>query len=83
MALELSKLGNDEKQQDGRFRFIPRREVADGFFSLHVVVDNLLSKSQFVVEKEKVVTNCLQQLSTDQQLGNDWVTPIDEGFQNQ
>ena len=36
------------------------------FFSLHVVVDNLLSKSQFVVEKEKVVTNCLQQLSTDQ-----------------
>ena len=50
------------------------------FFSLHVVVDNLLSKSQFVVEKEKVVTNCLQQLSTDQQLRNDWVTLIDEGF---
>ena len=50
------------------------------FFSLHVVVDNLLSKSQFVVEKEKVVTNCLQQLSTDQQLRKDWVTLIDEGF---
>ena len=50
------------------------------FFSLHVVVDNLLSKSQFVVEKEKVVTNCLQQLSTDQQLRNDWVTVIYEGF---
>ena len=80
MALELSKLGNDEKQQDGRFRFIPRREVGDGFFSLHVVVDNLLSKSQFAVEKEKVVTNCLEQLSTDQQLRNDWVTLIDEGF---
>ena len=58
VALELlSKLGNDEKQQDGRFRVIPRREVGDFFLSLHVAVDNLLSKSQFVVEKEKVVTN--------------------------
>ncbi|CAH3175529.1 unnamed protein product, partial [Porites lobata] len=75
VALELlSKLGKDEKQQDGRFRFIPRREVGEFFLSLHVVVDNLLCKSQFVVEKEKVVTNCLQHLSRDQQLRKDWVT---------
>lgn len=81
VALELlSKLGKDEKQQDGRFRFIPRREVGEFFLSLHVVVDNLLCKSQFVVEKEKVVTNCLQHLSRDQHLRKDWVTLIGEGF---
>ena len=81
VALELlSKLGKDEKQQDGRFRFIPRREVGEFFLSLHVVVDNLLCKSQFVVEKEKVVTNCLQHLSRDQQLRKDWATLIGEGF---
>ena len=43
-------------------------------------MDNLLCKSQFVVEKEKVVTNCLQHLSRDQQLRKDWVTLIGEGF---
>ena len=48
-------------------------DLYQGEKSLHVVVDNLLSKSQFVVEKERVVTNCLQQLSTDQRL-------ISEGF---
>ena len=43
-------------------------------------MDNLLCKSQFVVEKEKVVTNCLQHLSRHQQLRKDWVTLIGEGF---
>ena len=43
-------------------------------------MDNLLCKSQFVVEKEKVVTNCLQHLSRHQQLRKDWVTLIGKGF---
>ena len=73
VALELiSNLGKDEKQPDGRFRFLPSREVQEFFSSLHIVVDNLLSKSHFHVEKNKVVTNCLKQLSADQQLRNDW-----------
>jgi len=41
VALELiSNLGKDEKQPDGRFRFIPSREVQEFFSSLHIVVDN-------------------------------------------
>ena len=72
-ALELiSKLGEDQKQHDGRFSFIPSDEVSSFFVMLHNVVDSLLSKNQFVMEKSNVVTNCLQQLSTNQQLRDDW-----------
>ena len=70
VALELiAKLGSDEKQCNGHFRFVPIQEVSSFFVGLHDVVDSLLSKKQFVVEKNKVVTNCLQQLSTDQGYG--------------
>lgn len=54
VALELlSKLGNDENQQDGRFKFTPTQEVLELFLLLYVV-DNLLSKSHFVVERPVV-----------------------------
>ena len=83
VALELiAKLGNDEKQCNGHFRFVPIQEVSSFFLGLHDVVDNLLSKNQFVVEKNKVVTNCLQQLSTDQGLRNNWFSVVSRcGFQ--
>ena len=72
VALELmAKLGNDVKQENGYFRSVPIQEVSSFFLGLHDVVDNLLSKNQFAVEKNKVVTNCLQQLSTDQGLRDD------------
>ena len=82
VALELiSKLGEDEKQDDGRFRFITNQEVGSFFVVLHSVVENLLSKNQFVVEKSTVVTNCLQQLSTNQQLRDDWFSLVNKyGF---
>ena len=52
------------------------------FLGLHDVVDNLLSKNQFAVEKNKVVTNCLQQLSTDQGLRDDGFSVVSRyGFQ--
>ena len=55
VALELlSKLGKDENQQDGRFKFTPMQEVLELFLLLYVVVDNLLSKSHFVVERPLV-----------------------------
>ena len=73
VALELvSKLGKDVKQSDGHFRFIPSQEVANFFLKLHDVVDNLLSKSMLVVEKSKVITNCLQEISRDKKLRSDW-----------
>ena len=83
VALDLiAKLGNDEKQENGHFRFVPIQEVSCFFLGLHDVVDNLLSKNQFVVEKNKVVTNCLQHLSTDQGLRNDWFSVVNRyGFQ--
>ena len=66
VALKLiAKLGNDKKQENGYFRFVPFQEVGSFSPGLHDVVGNLLSKNQFAVEKNKVVTNCLQQLSTD------------------
>ena len=82
VALELiSKLGEDEKQDDGRFRFITNQEVGSFFVMLHSVVENLLSKNQFVVEKSTVVTNCLQQLSTNQQLRDNWFSLVNKyGF---
>ena len=39
-----------------------------------------VSSPNLTIEKEKVVTNCLQHLSRDQQLRKDWVTLIGEGF---
>ena len=85
VALELiSKLGEDEKEDDGRFRFITNQEVGSFFVMLHSVVENLLSKNQFVVEKSTVVTNCLQQLSTNQQLRDDWFSLVNKcGFAKQ
>ena len=82
VALELiSKLGEDEKQDDGRFRFITNHEVGSFFVVVHSVVENLLSKNHFVVEKNKVVTNCLQQLSTNQQLRDYWFSLVNKyGF---
>ena len=41
-------------------------------------MDNSLSKSHFHVEKNKVVTNGLKQLSADQQLRNDWFSLTNE-----
>ena len=46
VALEvIAKLGNDEKQENGYFRFVPIQEVSSFFLGLHDVVDNLLSKN--------------------------------------
>ena len=54
VALELiAKLGNDEKQENGYFKFVPIQEVSSFFLRLHDVVDNLLSKNQFAVEKNR------------------------------
>ena len=85
MALELiAKLGNKEKQQNGHFRFVPIQEVSSFFRRLHDVEDNMLSKNQIVVEKNKVVTNCLQRLSTDQGLKDNWLSVVSRrGFQNE
>ena len=83
VALELiAKLGSDEKQHNGHFRFVPIQEATSFFLRLHDVVDNLLSKNQFVLEKNKVVTNCLQQLSTDQGLRDNWFSVVSRyGFE--
>lgn len=83
VALELiAKLRNDEKQHNAHFRFVPIKGVTSFFLRLRDVVDNFLSKNQFVVEKNKVVTKCLQQLSTDQGLRDNWFSVVSRyGFQ--
>lgn len=68
----ISKLGKDEKQEDGLFRFIPIDEVVVFFTYLHDIVDKLLSKDQICCEGSKVVNRCLEHPSRDQILRRKW-----------
>ena len=53
VALELiAKIGNDEKQHNGHFRFAPFQKVSNFFHRPHDVADNMLSKNQLVVDKK-------------------------------
>ena len=68
----ISQLGEDQKQVDGRYRFIPNEAVCTFFVNLHDSVDILLSKQNILVHGGEVVVNCLKHLSVDKELRRKW-----------
>ena len=64
-------MGEDVKQQDGKFRFI-HENIVPFFVFLHNLVESLIDLRNLALEKGNILTSCLEKLSKSKELRDKW-----------
>ena len=65
-------IGEDVKQQDGKFRFIIYENIVPFFVFLHNLVESLIDLRNLALEKGNILTSCLEKLSKSKELRDKW-----------
>ena len=65
-------MGEDVKQQDGKFHFIIHENIVPFFVFLHKLVESPIDLRNLALEKRNILTSCLEKLSKSMVLRDKW-----------